>query len=212
MILIGEGNFLQKSKPRSLFVSGKEVQLLKFRVRSLSVFFAVIIVFIILLVGNHSVRGDQRAYDDEEAARRLGEQLYRLDQAERDAARRRYYEKDSSISPGEAGAFVGSAIIILMVIGAVAIVKKKRKQQLTSQFTEVEDTENQDTLFTERLEKATLLGFNISKKTKECPACAETIKLKANICRYCRKQFSEDEVQEAIRAKVDIFLADHVST
>ncbi len=34
--------------------------------------------------------------------------------------------------------------------------------------------------------------------TKECPACAETIKLKAKVCRYCGYQFSEEEVSSAL--------------
>ena len=33
---------------------------------------------------------------------------------------------------------------------------------------------------------------------KECPACAEDVKLKAKICRFCGYEWSEDEVEKAI--------------
>ena len=34
---------------------------------------------------------------------------------------------------------------------------------------------------------------------KECPACAEDVKLKAKICRFCSGyEWSEDEVEKAI--------------
>lgn len=35
---------------------------------------------------------------------------------------------------------------------------------------------------------------------KKCPACAETIKVDAKVCRYCSHQFSDDEVAQAQHA------------
>lgn len=43
--------------------------------------------------------------------------------------------------------------------------------------------------------------FDPSDYEKKCPDCAEMIKLEAKICRFCRKIFSEDEVQKLIDEK-----------
>lgn len=40
--------------------------------------------------------------------------------------------------------------------------------------------------------------------SKECPRCAETIKLKAIVCRFCGHEFSQSEVDEAVREATDI--------
>lgn len=36
---------------------------------------------------------------------------------------------------------------------------------------------------------------DFNSETKQCPACAETLKLEALICRYCRRDFTSAEVQ-----------------
>lgn len=36
------------------------------------------------------------------------------------------------------------------------------------------------------------------EETKECPDCAETIKIKAKVCRYCGRKFSQDEIDDSI--------------
>jgi len=40
----------------------------------------------------------------------------------------------------------------------------------------------------------------IINDTKECPVCAETIKVKAKMCRYCRHEFTDEEVQKSIES------------
>ncbi|MFN8469052.1 MAG: zinc ribbon domain-containing protein [Caldilineaceae bacterium] len=42
--------------------------------------------------------------------------------------------------------------------------------------------------------------FDPATATKKCPACAESIKLEAKVCRYCGHQFSDDELQTQITA------------
>lgn len=37
--------------------------------------------------------------------------------------------------------------------------------------------------------------FDATSATKKCPACAESIKLEAKVCRYCGHQFTDDEIQ-----------------
>lgn len=40
-------------------------------------------------------------------------------------------------------------------------------------------------------------NFDPDGATKRCPDCAETIKLEAKVCRYCGRQFSDDEMEQA---------------
>ena len=49
-----------------------------------------------------------------------------------------------------------------------------------------------------------LLSFDLDQQTKKCPDCAEVIKLEAKICRFCRHQFSDDEISALIiEAKIE---------
>lgn len=48
-------------------------------------------------------------------------------------------------------------------------------------------------------ESKSTLEVDPSSLTKECPRCAETIKLKALVCRFCGHEFSQSEVTEAIQ-------------
>lgn len=43
--------------------------------------------------------------------------------------------------------------------------------------------------------------FDPSIITKKCPDCAEEIKLEAKVCRFCRREFTEEEVAEQIRSE-----------
>ncbi len=49
--------------------------------------------------------------------------------------------------------------------------------------------------------------IDFKSATKQCPACAETIKLEALICRYCRREITSAEMQiskmKALREKVE---------
>lgn len=42
--------------------------------------------------------------------------------------------------------------------------------------------------------------IDLSSLSKECPRCAEDVKLKAKICRFCGHEWSDAEVQKSIRA------------
>lgn len=48
-------------------------------------------------------------------------------------------------------------------------------------------------------EKKSTIEVDPSNLTKECPRCAETIKLKAMVCRFCGHEFSQSEVTEALQ-------------
>jgi len=46
-------------------------------------------------------------------------------------------------------------------------------------------------------------GFDPKQHHKQCPDCAERIKLQARVCRYCGNEFSEDVVKEQVREKIE---------
>lgn len=49
--------------------------------------------------------------------------------------------------------------------------------------------------------KANIISkLDIDKMLKVCPECAEEIKLKAKVCRFCGHKFSDDEIEESIKS------------
>ena len=88
---------------------------------------------------------------------------------------------------------------------ALAVYSKKSAEKEKM----AEKIKKEEALSNERTAKALLLGFSIKDETKECPACAATIKIKAFLCRFCQEEFSDEEIQKAVQNKVDAFLTDH---
>ena len=80
--------------------------------------------------------------------------------------------------------------------------KRDRENKLMLEIAQEEEKEQKRERM---LSEATSLGFNIDGSYKICPACAETIKLKAEICKHCKRNFSINEVQEAINSALNIF-------
>lgn len=203
--------------------------MVRFPLQSLPSFLVVSTFLLALLVGVGNVRGDDAAYDEQEAIRRAAERLNEYDKAQKEAARRRYDDAHSS-SSGDSGSGAACCvgIIIFIVVAVMWNVRNTKEQQaqMTREATlkqlnreeqeaqmakEAKYEQGQKALLAERLAKATSLGFSVDDETKECPACAETIKFKAKICRYCQKEFSDGEIEKATQSKVDAFLSDYKS-
>jgi hypothetical protein len=52
----------------------------------------------------------------------------------------------------------------------------------------------------EKLFVPTATDFNPSALSKVCPDCAESIKLQARICRFCKYRFSDEDVTDDVRS------------
>jgi len=54
----------------------------------------------------------------------------------------------------------------------------------------------------EKRQSSGIPKFNPEEHEKKCPDCAEYIKLEAQVCKHCGREFSEDEVERQV---VDAF-------
>ncbi len=48
----------------------------------------------------------------------------------------------------------------------------------------------------------TIVDDSLDAATKECPDCAETIKIKAKVCRYCRHVFSQQNIDKELDVRL----------
>ena len=169
-------------------------------------YFISLVVIIICLLGLFtspvSVFADSRGYDEAEQIRRAGERLDEIDRNQKEQASQRYDAAHGSSSKNSDG---GVLVAVVLMVGAglcFFIIYNRIKQEK-----EKRGRENNLMLERERmLSKAISLGFNIDDSSKICPACAETIKLKAELCKYCKRSFSKNEVQDAIDSVLKSFL------
>jgi len=178
--------------------------MLKPVLRSLSVVLIVFTFFAILHIGAHNARGDNTGWDNPEAIKNAAETL---DRVMKEEARERKYGKSDDSDSGPMGVLILSGIIIAV---GWAIIASKRKKEAT-QARETKRKQEQKKLHTNRLAHAISLGFSVENEIKKCPACAEKIKLEASTCRYCKKEFLDDQIDIVIQDKIDNFLADHKS-
>jgi hypothetical protein len=173
-------------------------------------------------------------FDKEEAIRRSAQQLMDGINNQREQAKQRADESEKQQI--DTGAIIGLsvfAILIFSIMAGTFIAYKKfyvvnysvlkeakgkkalldKQQALLEQKALLSEQKallaERQSILAERFEKAKSMGFSLDNETKQCPACAETIKLKATICKYCRREFSDEEVQAATRNNVDFFLATH---
>ncbi|MBU0614110.1 zinc ribbon domain-containing protein [Patescibacteria group bacterium] len=168
--------------------------------RFFSAFILLLATSLSLLLGTSIVWGNQYSYVEAERGRRTMEKaiqdLETIDRGMKESARRRYSSTDDD---DDATAGVICCVAAVLIIAGVYMAgENQKKERLTS-------LENAKVL----RENAIAAGFSIDDETKECPACAEKIKLKANTCRYCGKKFSFLEMEQAIQDQVDVFMADH---
>jgi rRNA processing protein Krr1/Pno1 len=89
---------------------------------------------------------------------------------------------------------------------AIVSSSKKGKQEASLKAKAAEESIAQKDLTAKKLAQAIGLGFSVENATKICPDCAETIKLQAKKCRFCKSEFSEDEVYQVTGRIVDLFL------
>jgi hypothetical protein len=195
-----------------------------FVVRFKSIYLLLIIGIILFISFFRVCNVSGNAYDDAESIRRAGQQLYDIDKAYRDEARRKSYQSENSEENGNTMGFpicVGVIVIMLLpalmriVVKITSIIETfqkmyKKKYNDVSKKIEtqnkgknyerwksranitqtVNDDNNKDDVFKTAASK----GFIIESELKECPVCAEMIKLKAIKCRFCLKEFTTDEV------------------
>ncbi len=178
-------------------------------IRFLILIFFILISFTTQLTGSLEVLGNDAAYDEQEAVRRAARQLMEIDRAQKEAARKRYDATHSNYSSTDDKSCEGvlccvGLIVVLAIAGAVSA-KKQTEQKVLKNI----ESENKKRPLDECLAIAESIGFSCENETKECPACAEKIKIKAKICRYCRKEFSDEEVEKSLQTKLNEFIASH---
>lgn len=161
----------------------------------------VIVIFLLgLFVGNANLFADSRGYDDQEKIRRAQERLDQIDKYEQEQAKQRYDKNyGSSASTSTSSGDFSFIIVVILIFGFIYYMAHKWKGNEIKR--EIIITQERE----EWLSKATALGFIIDDASKICPACAETIKLKAEICKHCKRSFSKNEVQEAINSALNTF-------
>lgn len=161
----------------------------------------VIIIFLLgLLAGPVNVFSDSRGYDDQEKIRRAQERLDQIDKYEQEQAKQRYDKNyGSSASTSMSSGDYSLIIVVILIFGSIYYMAYKKVENEKKRENRIIQERK------ERLYKATALGFIIDDASKICPACAETIKLKAEICKHCKKRFSNDEIQTAIETALNTF-------
>ena len=168
-------------------------------------FLSLVVIIICLLglfTGPVAVFADSRGYDEAEQIRRAGERLDEIDRNQKEQARQRYDARQGSSSSGSSSDSTGfGGIIVVIVLIIIFWVYLRNKAEKDSENNLIQERERE-----RQLSNVTDLGFNIDDSSKICPACAETIKLKAEICKHCKKSFSKDEIQKAIDLALNSFL------
>ncbi|MCX5876642.1 MAG: hypothetical protein NT087_10200 [Deltaproteobacteria bacterium] len=159
-------------------------------------------VLLALLAGAHNVPANDKAYDDAEALRRADKQWNQIDKAQQDAASQRYDATHSSSSTTSGDSPLATVFCFgIAILSVNGIIKAIRKDIAKNKAQAKATKDSQD-----KLAKATSLGFSFDNETKECSACAETIKLRASKCKYCQKEFSAEDMEKANIGKIDAFL------
>jgi len=168
--------------------------------RQKSIFVTLLLTVIILigLLGSQTALCDRQAYDDQESMRRATEMLDKIDRSERNEARKRYDARHNSTTDDSAIGALCCIAIIIFIAFAVWSTSNKNKEKKAKRK-----------LFEEKLAQAKDLGFSVDKATRTCPHCAETIKINASTCRFCKKDLSEEGKQRAIEEVVDEYLREH---
>lgn len=188
-------------------------------------FLSLVVIFIFLLglfTSPVLVFADSRGYDEAEQIRRAQQRLDEIDKYEKEKARQRYdATHQSSSSDSDVGSMITVIVVcfVLIVAGLYTSIKKEeqekmdRKNKLIGEMKkeiereqEIEKEREREKEIEKKLSEAISLGLKIDDSSKICPACAEAIKLKAEICKHCKRSFSKNEVQEAIDSALNIFL------
>lgn len=192
-------------------------------IKKSAIHFSLPMIFVLFVIFNslNMTWADISGYDREEEGRRAlksaQDSLDNIDRQQKELARLRYDEKHGSGHSDDSGVAMVLVVGFFIVIGiavSIALGSSKKNELAKIKEREIEKEKKEilrKTQFKERLAKAVDLGFPIDNMTKECPSCAETIKLKASTCRYCKKEFSEDDKTNAISICLDEYFKDHPS-
>ncbi len=206
----------------SMSIKGK-LRMMKFHSAKVLVFIVLCIIIFLPLISPQRANADQSKdhYDQQEAIRREVEKYKQYDQKMKEEAKERYDAANQPrVTPSGSDyladydpwvwsiAIIGA--IIFVTFGAIKNKKdtQRRKAQTDEYFANklIKEALAKELLLSNKLNKATSHGFSIDEETRECPSCAETIKLKATICKHCKREFSEEEKARALQAKIDSFL------